>query len=301
MDESSVDALNARSGIAGHLSFKAGVGGLPVVCISNAHASGTVSVLGGQVTAFQPHGHEPVLWMSGRSYHEVGKPIRGGIPVCWPWFGPHPTDPGKPSHGFVRTRLWSVVGAEIVAGGATQVRLSTADAEDTRALWPHRFELEIVVTIGEELRTDLIVRNRGDEQWTCTAALHTYLTVGDLARIAIHGLDGCWYDEGSTEPRRQQGAVTIGSEVDRIYFDTISPCTVEDPGLGRRIRIAKAGSRSTVVWNPWVEKARRMPDFGDDEYPRMVCVETANTRYDPATVPPGGEHRLSAVIAVERL
>jgi len=299
MDDSTLDALNGRLGSAGRVSFKAGPGGLPVAAITNAHASGTVALLGGQVTAFQPYGHEPVLWVSKRSYHEIGRAVRGGIPVCWPWFGPHPTDPGKPSHGFVRTRMWSVLGADIVGNGATQVRLGISDASDTRALWPHRFELEISVAIGEELRVDLVVRNPGSEEWTCTGALHTYLNVRDVTRIAIHGLDGCCYDEDSAEPRLQRGPVTIGSEVDRVYFDTTSPCTIEDPGLRRRIRIAKAGSRSTVVWNPWIEKARRLQDFGDDEYLDMVCVETANTRYDPVTLPPGGEHRLSAVISVE--
>jgi D-hexose-6-phosphate mutarotase len=301
MDDSAVDALNARFGIAEHVSFKAGPGGLPVAAISNARASGIVSVLGGQVTAFQPHGHEPVLWVSECSHYEVGSAIRGGIPVCWPWFGPHPKDSSKPSHGFVRTRMWSVLGADVIGNEATQVRLGIADASDTRALWPHRFELEICVAIGKELRVDLVVRNPGSEEWTCTGALHTYLNVGDVTKIAIHGLDGCCYDEDSAEPRLQRGAVTIASEVDRIYFDTTSPCTIEDPRLARRIRIAKAGSHSTVVWNPWVGKARRLQDFGDEEYLDMVCVETANSRHDPVTLPPGGEHRLSAVISVERV
>lgn len=301
MDDSALDALNARFAIAEHVSFRSGPGGLPVAAIGNARASGTVSLLGGQVTGFQPRGHGPVLWVSKHSYCEVGRAIRGGVPVCWPWFGPHPTDPGRPSHGFVRTRMWSVLGADVAGDEATRVRLGIADTEDTHALWPHRFELQIVVTIGEELRVDLVVRNTGGEAWTCTGALHTYLSVSDATRAAIHGLDGCYYDEGSGAPRLQRGAVTIGSEVDRVYFGTTSTCTVEDPGLKRRIRIAKGGSSSTVVWNPWVEKARRLHDFGDEEYLGMVCVETANTRHDPVTVPPGGEHRLSAFISAERM
>jgi D-hexose-6-phosphate mutarotase len=188
-----------------------------------------------------------------------------------------------------------------VAGEATEVRLRIANNEQSRSLWPHSFELQIVVTVGPELRVELIVHNPGDKAWTCTGALHSYFNVSDVTAIAIHGLESCYYVENTAERKLQHGAVTIESEVDRIYFDTTAVCTIEDPGLGRHIHIAKAGSRSTVVWNPWVEKARRLEDFGDQEYRGMVCVETANTRYDPVTVAPAGKHRLSAVISVERI
>jgi len=299
MQDSTLDALNDRHGIAGRLAFEAGPGGLPVAAIENAHACATVCLLGGHVLAFQPRGHEPVLWVSERSRFEAGRPIRGGIPVCWPWFAAHPEDATKPFHGFVRTALWSVLDTETVADGATRVRLRTGDSAQTPALWPHAFELEIDVTVGPELRVELIASNRGQAPWTCTGALHTYLSVGDVAQIAIHGLDGCSYVEDAPGRRLQQGPVTIDREVDRVYLDTAATCTVEDPGLGRRIRVAKSGSRSTVVWNPWVDKARRMADFGDDEYRRMVCVETANAGEDAVTVPPDGEHRLAARIRVE--
>ncbi len=297
--EGTLDALNARFAISDHVSFKAGPGGLPVAAINNAHASGTVALLGGHVLTFQPHGHERVLWLSSCSNFEVGRPIRGGIPVCWPWFGGHPEDPGKPFHGFARTALWSVIGTEVVAHESTQVRLGLADDERTQGLWPHSFELQIVATVGPELRVELVARNPGEEAWTCTGALHTYLHVSAVTEIAIHGLDGCYYVEDGSGRKLQRGAVTIESEVDRVYLDTAAPCTIEDPGLSRRIHIAKSGSRSTVVWNPWVEKAGRLEDFGDQEYGGMVCVETANTREAPVTVPPAGEHRLRAVISVE--
>ncbi len=301
MDDADLQALNDRFAIAEHVSFRAGPGGLAAAQIANAHASAAVALLGGHVLAFQPRGHEPVLWLSRQSRFEVGKPIRGGVPVCWPWFSAHPDDPGKPFHGFARLSLWSVTGTAVVADGATQVRLGLRDTGETRSLWPHAFELEVAVTVGTRLRVELSARNLGEEAWTCTAALHSYFSVSDVTQIAIHGLDGCDYVEAGGGPTRQQGPVTINREVDRVYVDTTATCAIEDPGMGRRISVAKAGSRSTVVWNPWAEKARRLEDFGDDEYPGMVCVETANSRADVVTIAPGAKHCLAVLISVEDL
>jgi len=291
--------LNERYGLPGHLGFEPGPGGLPVATIENADAAASVCLAGGHVLSFRPHGAEPVLWLSRHSRFESGRPIRGGIPVCWPWFAAHPEDPAKPFHGFARLAHWSVLGTEALDGGNTRLRLGLTDDEATRRLWPHAFELEMAVTVGRDLHVALTARNPGPEPFTCTGALHTYFRVGEVARIAVHGLNGCRYREAGTDGGVQQGPVTFDREVDRLYLDTDAACTIEDPVLARRIRVAKAGSRSTVVWNPWIDKARRMPDFGDDEYTGMVCVETANAGTDAVTIPPGGAHCLEARIAVE--
>jgi glucose-6-phosphate 1-epimerase len=302
MPAATLDELNCRHGIPGRLAFEAGPGGLPVATIRNDHATASVCLAGGHVLTFQPHGHEPVLWLSAQSRYEIGKSVRGGIPVCWPWFSAHPEDATKPFHGFARLMLWSVLGGETAEGGAIRVRLFLSDSAETRALWPHTFALEIAVTVGRELQVELTSRNPGPEPWTCTAALHTYLSVGGVAQIAVQGLDGCRYvEDKAAGVQIQRGPVTFDREVDRLYSGTTATCAVEDPVLKRRIRIAKAGSRSTVVWNPWIDKSRRMPDFGDEEYHGMVCVETANAGEDVITVPPGGSHSLKAVISVEAM
>jgi D-hexose-6-phosphate mutarotase len=296
-----LESLNDSFAITDHITFAAGPGGLPMAEIRNAYAAATVSLHGGQALAFQPHGHDPVLWSSAHSLYQPGKAIRGGIPVCWPWFGPHPSDPSKPAHGFARTSLWSVLSAAALADGATQIRLRLADDDTSYDLWPHPFELRLVVTVGAELRAELIVRNPGAAPYTYSGALHSYFNVSDVAAISIHGLDGCAYiDKVDSEQRKlQRGAITIEAETDRVYLNTAETCTIEDPGLDRRITIAKAGSRTTVIWNPWVEKARRLADFGDEEYHGMVCVETANADGDSITVAPGGEQRLTAIIGVK--
>jgi D-hexose-6-phosphate mutarotase len=296
-----LESLNDSFAITDHIVFANGPGGLPVAEIRNAYAAATVGLHGGQVLAFQPHGHSPILWISAHSLYQPGKAIRGGIPVCWPWFGPHPSDPAKPAHGFARTSLWSVLSAAALADGATQLRLRLADGDASLALWPHAFDLRLVVTVGAQLRTELIARNPDAAPYTCGGALHSYFEVGDVAAIAIHGLDGCAYIDKVDGGQRkiQHGPVTIATETDRVYLNTAETCAIEDPELGRRITIAKSGSRTTVVWNPWADKARRLPDFGDDEYHGMVCVETANADGDSVTVAPGGEHRLTAIIGVE--
>jgi D-hexose-6-phosphate mutarotase len=293
--------LNEQFAIAQHVTFAANAGGLPVAQIHNSHAEASVAVQGGHVISFQPHGQAPVLFASSLAEYAPGKTIRGGIPVCWPWFGTHPADPSKPFHGFVRAAMWQVRGASVGPGDATEVRLGLAESDATLELWPHPFDLEIVVTVGPQLQVELIARNSGDQPFVCGGALHTYYAVGDARRIAIHGLDGREYlDKVEGFKRKQQhGPVTIAGETDRIYLDTDAACVIEDPALARRIRIAKAGSRTTVVWNPWAEKARQIADLGDEEYLSMVCVETANADTDVATVAPGGEHRLSALIGVE--
>jgi D-hexose-6-phosphate mutarotase len=298
-----LQALNDTFAITDQLIFRPGPGGLPMADIRNRHAAATVSLYGAQVLAFQPHAGAPLLWVSGHSLYQPGKAIRGGVPVCWPWFGPHPADPSKPAHGFARTAMWNVLAAAGLAGGATQLRLSLVDDDATRDLWPHAFQLRLVVTVGAELRIELIARNPGGLPFTCGGALHSYFGVSDASAIAIQGLDGCEYIDKADGGQRklQRGPVTIDAETDRVYLNTTATCAIEDPGLGRQIIVAKSGSRTTVVWNPWAEKARRLADFGDEEYHGMVCVETANADTDAVTVGPGGEHRLAATISVEPL
>ena len=296
-----IEALNDRFAIDGHVAFEAGPGGLAVARVANGLAEATVAINGAHVMSFQPRGCEPVLWMSASSRFEAGAPIRGGIPVCWPWFGPHPTDADKPAHGFARTSTWTVMETGTGDGGETVVRLGLVDNDRTRAMWDHAFALELIVTVAARLGVVLAVGNPGESPFTCGGALHSYFAVSDVADVAVAGLDGCTYIDkldGAAE-KVQDGPVTISAETDRVYVDTTADCVIDDRGLARRIRIAKRGSGTTVVWNPWSAKAARMPDFGDDEFPAMLCIETANAAADTVTVPPGGHHFLQTVISVE--
>lgn len=293
--------LNDRFAIPDQLTFRAGPGELTVAEISNAYATASVALQGGHVISYQPHDLQPVLWVSQKSAYQAGKAIRGGIPICWPWFGAHPTDAAKPAHGFARTQPWNVVATGVVEGGATQLRLALTHTEATWTLWPYAFDLQLHLTIGPELRVELITHNSGSEPFSFTGALHSYFSLSDLGQVTLHGLEGCPYLDKveDFQAKTQQGTISINGETDRIYLDTTATCTLEDWGWQRRLIIAKSGSRSTVVWNPWQDRARAMADFGDEEYREMLCIETANAAEDTVTLAPGQEHSLQASIRVE--
>jgi len=247
-----------------------------------------------------PAGEEPVLYMSPAAVIEQGKPIRGGIPICWPWFGPHAADPTKPAHGFVRTERWSV--DEVTADkDRVELVLGLAANGGSLMMWPHEFALRLRVSVGPMLEVGLTVQNTGVDAWTMTGALHTYLCVGDVTRVIIRGLHGTEFFEGrlSPEKRRQQGAVRIAQEVDRVYVSDAA-VEVEDPAQRRTLVIEKSGSHSTVVWNPWIEKSKRLPDLPDNAYPDFLCIETANAGEDSVVIDAGGEHRLLTRLQVRR-
>ena len=292
--------LNQRYGIRDQLAFNEGPGGLVRAEIKNPHADATVALHGGQILSFRPRGQSPVLWLSRKSYFQTGKAIRGGIPVCWPWFGVHPTDTDKPAHGFARTAAWSVHETEKLEDESTRLQLCLTASDDTLALWPHRFRLAIEATVSDCLRVQLICTNTDHKPFTCSGALHSYFNLSSISNAVIQGLDGCPYIDKVDQGRRQlqDGPIEIQRETDRIYIDTTAECTIEDHGLHRRIAIAKNGSRTTVVWNPWTDKARRMKDFGDDEYENMVCVETAKADADVIVLAPGESHTMEQVIRV---
>jgi D-hexose-6-phosphate mutarotase len=303
MNNTELNVLNQRFAIPGHVQFKEGPGGLVVAEIANAHAESMIALQGAHVMTFQPRGQAPVLWLSSFGKFAPGKSIRGGVPICWPWFGPHAVDAKLPGHGFARTVMWEAKETKALPDGATFLRFGLIETEATRAQWPHPSTVELLVTVGAALRVELVTRNTGSASFPLGEAFHTYFHISDVADIAIRGLEGCAYlDKVDDFARKtQQDGVTIESEVDRVYLDTEADCLIEDRGLQRRIRIAKSGSRSTVVWNPWTEKAEKMGDFGPEGHRGMVCVETANAVDNVVTLAPGAAHSLVAVISVEAL
>lgn len=296
-----LDMLNSRHALAGALRFSRAGDGPTLAEIDNALGSASIALEGGQILTWAPKGQEAVVWLSPQAKYVAGKSLRGGVPVCWPWFGPHATESGFPAHGFARNKPWEVVSSEQLADGATRLALKLRQDQETAGWWPHRAELTLAVTVGAALRIELTTRNLGDQPLTLSEALHTYFHVGDIEGVSVSGLEGCAFldkvDGGSR--KTQDGAVTIAGEVDRVYLGTTATTVIHDTGLKRRIRIAKSGSRSTVVWNPWAEKGAKFGDMGDDGYRRMLCVETANALDDAVTVAPGASHALMAEYAVE--
>lgn len=287
------DQLNERFAIDGLARFVAGEGGLPRLDITSPLATASVYTHGAHVARFQPAGDEPLLWMSTASAFEPGRAIRGGVPVIFPWFGDRKDDPEAPAHGLVRQADWAVRSVETLDDGRVQAVMSIA-AEP--------FDVSMRIVVGRSLLMEMSVTNTADEPATCEQALHTYLTVGDIKRVSVHGLAGAPYiDKVDHHKRKMQSPdpITFAGETDSVYLDTNAVVRVVDEAMGRTIVAGKTGSRSTIVWNPWIDKAARMSDFGDGEWPETLCVETANVADNTLTIAPGGSHAMAATIGIE--
>ncbi len=297
--------LNELYGIDNQLKFTLGEGNLAMIDIDNAHATARIALQGAHIVTWKPKSEqEPVVWVSKFAKYAAGKSIRGGVPICWPWFGAHATDSKLPGHGYARTVMWGVLETKALPDGATFVRFGLIETDATHAQWPHASTVQLEVTVGKTLKVDLVTKNTGSNAFTLGEALHTYFHISDVGQMTIRGLEGCDYWDkagGGSVLRRQEDGIVIESEVDRVYMNTAADCVIEDRGLKRAIRIAKQGSQSTVVWNPWIEKADKMGDFGPEGHRGMVCVESANALDNVINVAPGATHRLSVVYSVEAL
>ena len=278
--------------LPGIVKIESGLGNLPWLTVTGPHATATVYRHGAHVALFQPHGARPVLFMSQQSRSEPGKPIRGGVPVIFPWFGAHPTDSAAPAHGTARLTEWNLIGTAQRPDGAVDLLF---------ALPPF---LQYRVAIGRQLELTLEVCNTDKSPLRFEEALHTYFAVSDIHQCSVTGLEDARYDstvEGVTQKSQGPNPIRFTAETDRLYLNTQTTCVIHDPGWQRRIVVAKSGSDSTVVWNPWIAKSKAMPDFSDDEWPGMLCIETVNARSNAITLAPGQTHAMRATIHVEPL
>ena len=277
-----------------HLRLVKGNGGIPVIDIKNKFATAVISLHGAHVLSWIPEGQEDVIWLSEDASFAPGKSVRGGIPICWPWFGAHETDSGLPAHGFVRTTMWEIICTEELEDGRTRITFTTTPQPINEHMWPAETTVQYLVTIGNKLEMELVTHNNGSDPIIIGQALHTYFKIGNIDKVLLHGLeDNSYLDklEGFAE-KRQRGPISIKGEVDRIYIDTVRECTIDDRSLKRNIIINKRGSHSTVVWNPWQETAAKMGDLGEEGYREMLCVESCNAADDVVTIAPGKAHHL---------
>jgi D-hexose-6-phosphate mutarotase len=298
-----LDSLKKSFGSSSdRVRFEAGQGGLVRAVLSSAASEAHVYLHGAHVTHFGRPGQPPLLFLSNKSLFQKDKAIRGGVPICFPWFGPRAGHPDSPMHGFARLSEWTVESVGASAGNQTSITLGLRDSEETRKVWPHAFAARYTVTAAETLGMELLVTNTGKAEFTFEEALHTYLAVADVKNATVEGLSGIDYidktDGGAT---KTQGGkpIRIVEETDRVYLNTTSAVTVVDPGQRRRITVAKEHSDATVVWNPWIAKAKAMADFGDDEWPKMICVETCNVGVTSVALAPGASHVMRAVVSAK--
>jgi glucose-6-phosphate 1-epimerase len=291
-----------RFEIPGTAQVVEGNGGLPKVRITSPEVVGEMYLYGAHVTSWKPVGGEEVLFLSSQSRWEHGHAIRGGVPVCFPWFGDKADDPKAPAHGFVRTKAWQLESIAQV-GAAVTVSMFTESNEDTKRWWPAEFRMVHRATFGSELSLELVVTNTGTTSLRFEEALHAYHRVGNIADVRLRGLDTVHYLDKTDSNRKkiQHGEIVIVSETDRVYLNTRDTIELEDPVLYRRIRVTKENSLTTVVWNPWVQKAHSLADLADDEWTQMICIESSNVSDFAVDLAPGQQHKMKAIVRVADL
>lgn len=299
-NEARISGLNEQFGVQDIAEIVAGTGGFPRVQIETKTARAEIYLYGAQITSWKPAGADEVLFVSEKSYWEVGRAIRGGVPVCFPWFRAKDDDKHAPSHGFVRTKEWRVESISAEAEDSVRVCLSTESDESTRRWWPFDFRLDYRIIVGTALRLELVMKNSGQTALRFEEALHTYFKVGDVERVKVRGLDGvvCLDNRDGNREKTQRGDLSLSRQTDNAYKDAVGPVEIIDPLLGRVLKTEKHGSASTIVWNPWSDGVSSMTDLGEHEWRGMLCAEGGNIRSSAVELSPGQIHTMAIAIHV---
>lgn len=279
--------------------------GLKFLSVENAHATATLALQGGHVMHWQPKSAaQPVLWLSSNARYTAGRSIRGGIPICWPWFGAHPTDSSYCPHGFARVIPWEILTTSTLANGATRLLLEMTHTEVTERQLSYDFRFVLAINIGETLRLEMMTTNLAGHPFMIGEAFHTYFNVSDVENIQVTGLENLVFSDkvAGYERNVQHGPLKFNGEFDRVYLNSRRDCVVHDEGYSRKIRVTKSCSHTTIVWTPWGEKASQMADMGGaNEWRKMICVESANAMENSVTIYPNETHAMVTEYSLEAL
>ena len=294
MNTNSLDTLNKQFAIhQKHVDIYLSQNehGFPILNVRNPHADACFSLYGAQMLSYKPHAStHDLFFLSEKAIYQTGKAIRGGAPLCWPWFGPDPEQKGRPAHGFARTNMWQLDKVEQLEDQSSVVILTLKDTAETYEIWPYHFRLTLQVVIGDTLKMSLITENLSDQPMPITQAIHSYFAVGDIAQVQVDGLEDLSYIDksklGQNQTRMQNGAITVDQEVDRIYLNSPDQVQIVDHSWQQTVHIHNQNSQTTVVWNPWIDICQQMNDLQNNDYKRFVCVETANVGNRIVTIKP---------------
>jgi len=284
------------------LSIISGPAGISQIEIQNRQATARISLQGAHILSWKPKNQTDVIWLSQEANFAAGKSVRGGIPICWPWFGAHQTNQAYPAHGFARTVLWQLTKTSAVSDDETEISLKLVTSQldaSYQAMWPQATTAEYIISIGKKLGLRLITHNHSDQAISIGQALHSYFNVDDISNTAVLGLENKDYLDKTLDFKRntQHGPVLIEAEVDRIYLQTTEALVIDNKK--RKLSITKQGSATTVVWNPGKEVAEKMGDLGDNGYQKMLCVESANAAEDCRQIAAAESHELSVLYELE--
>lgn len=295
-----IQELNEKFTLPGSLMFNQQKNDLIFIHISNQYADAKISLYGAQVISFKPKDEHDILWVSPMSKYEVGKAIRGGIPVCFPWFGPHKSDPARPQHGLARLINWQVTETASLSNGETLVRLELHSSPQTKVYWPYDFSAAMTFTVGKTLTVTLKITNTSRIQFDYSCALHSYYNLSAIEDISIEGLHGARFHKNN-EPGdfiQDTTKLKINQIEDRNYYNTEATCIIKDLKFKRKISVAKAGSKVTTVWNPGAVNCARMEDMPNEAYRRFICIEAVNSFDNTICLTPGESHETSAIIGL---
>lgn len=277
--------------------------GLQYLEVDNEFAQAKIALQGAHVMQFHPkHEKYPVLWLSDHARYVQGRSIRGGVPICWPWFGAHPTDGSLCPHGYARVMPWRVIDVDTIYNGATRIALEMVQTEEAKRQLTYPYVVTLTVIIGRRLKMELATTNKADHPFRVGEGFHTYLAVSDVENVKITGLQECVYADKLRKYERavENGYLQFKGEFDRIYMNHTSDCVIHDAGYSRLIRVQKSGSSNTVVWTPWEEKAHALGDMGNgDEWRKMICVESINSLENSVVINPNRTHVMTVEYNVE--
>lgn len=270
--------------------------------VENEFAQATLSTHGASILSYTPKGHEDVLWVSPDAVFDGQKAIRGGIPVCWPWFG-KAAEAGLPAHGFVRNTVWQLDHVAKLDSGVTEVVLTTQSSEKTLPLWSHHFHLELRVEVGEKLAVSLTTYNKNNHDIEITEALHTYFNVSDVNKVSVNGVQGSTEHDTLQSPpavSSREASIDMQAPMDSVFTNQTSALMIDDSIKGRQIKIEKAHADSTIVWNPGPEIVKGFADIADDDWSGFICVEAGNVFDNKVFIPAGEKHTMQLFLSVER-
>jgi len=299
-----LQALQEQFGSHTHIRFEALDSGLILIHVDQPQATATLCLQGGQILEWHPRSqHAPVLWRTELKEFAKDRPIRAGVPICWPWFGPHPRLKTAPSHGYARVSSWELNEISKAPNGETVIGMTMREAPASFEHHALSAALSIRISIGETLSISLSTTNTDTQATTITEALHAYFYVSDIRQVSIQGFNGCEYVDliDHNLVKSQSGPVTFSGETGRVYVNTQKDCLIVDRELGRAIMVEKFESQTTVVWNPWAVTASTMDDLGPTGWQTMVCVESANALNNAVMLGAGEAHTISVKYSVQTI
>lgn len=294
---------------------------LILVLVNNHFGTAEIALQGAQINRFKPKNKDDLLFTSEANTYSKGSPLRGGIPICWPWFGDLDKNPASlqkqlkatktirttkttgiesirsaPAHGFVRDRDWGITAIECLPE-FSRITFNYKNSK-TDPLWPFEAELFYTVEVGDSLTASLTVNNNDSQIFEYSQALHSYFSIKDIQQTIITSFNKLAYTDALAGwvKKQQNGDIRFAGEVDRIYHAAPNPIELIDQVDATVISIQSSGASSTIVWNPWVEKAKSLSQFNDADFKRMVCIESANTLDGSIRLKPGEAHTLSVTL-----